>query len=448
MTFRLYGKTYDAVAWARAHPGGAVVIESVATLDDVVVQRLFESSHRDPAKNVKALEASEVKRLSPKSTCTSFFNNKEEEGPGRDAFAEFLRREVYGYLRKKYPSNPFGQGKAWALSKCAAHFVLWLSFLVCAFLWSSDPLKRVLFSFFAGFQCLTWGLTQFHDSSHYAFGGGFRRNRMLTASWAAIAYWPPWLWHRHHVELHHACTGDYERDPDLRHGAPFMRKTGHAPKERYFKLSVLAQVFSMALSPGMYLGQCVHYTTVRLGYRDKLWKMQNLLPPPSAAQSYWEFILSFWLPLWQAALVISSLKKGTSLFSSVFLTFLATMAYFVGGNLCYAMNILPDHDTDSSHRNLAALAKTPMKDSWAAKQVAASANWAGPKWCALFGGLNYQIEHHLFPRIHHSFYPDLAPIVKEACHKYNVPYVHYDSFLDAIKAVTQQLHDAKSDKHE
>lgn len=54
---RLYGKSYDATRWAASHPGGSSVIESASMLDETVTERLFESSHRDPEKNLRRLES-------------------------------------------------------------------------------------------------------------------------------------------------------------------------------------------------------------------------------------------------------------------------------------------------------------------------------------------------------------------------------------------------------
>ena len=431
-TFQLYGKTYDAVAWASVHPGGPLVIESATCLDSMVLERLFESSHRDPVRNLKSLGAYEIKRDSPKSISTI---DEDERGPSSDAFFDAARDDVFRYLRTRYPGNPKGEGRTWALVKCVAAGLAWTLFIVGALVSRMAP---ILLSFVGGIVLITWGLIQFHDASHYAFGGGAEWNRWLTSSWGAIAYWPAWLWHRHHVELHHGCTGDYERDPDLRHGAPFMRKTSEAPKERYFGLSAMMQAGSMAVSPGMYLGQTIHYTTVRWGFRRALWKMHNLVPPPAAAQMpWWEVLLSSWLFVWILALIF---RHG------ILQAIACTLAYFLGANLTYAANILPDHDTDTSHRNLATLDRTPkLASSWAAKQVAASANWAGTIWCFFFGGLNYQIEHHLFPRIHHTFYPEIAPIVAQCCKRFHVPYIHYDSFLAAATAVHRQIRHANAD---
>ena len=55
------------------------------------------------------------------------------------------------------------------------------------------------------------------------------------------------------------------------------------------------------------------------------------------------------------------------------------------------------------------------------------------------GGLNFQVEHHLFPRVSHVHYPKLHTIVVNICNKYNLPHHEYKTVLRAINAHVQQL---------
>jgi linoleoyl-CoA desaturase len=48
------------------------------------------------------------------------------------------------------------------------------------------------------------------------------------------------------------------------------------------------------------------------------------------------------------------------------------------------------------------------------------------------GGLNYHIEHHLFPRISHVHYPAISKIVMEKAKEFNVPYNKYDTMSEAV----------------
>lgn len=297
----------------------------------------------------------------------------------------------------------------------------------------------------AGVVLILWGFIQFHDASHFVFGS-LATNHFLAASWSALSYWPPWIWHKHHVELHHTCTGEYSRDPDLRHGTPFMRKTQEAPAERYYNVSAPWQLFSMFVFPGMYFGQVFQYFLVRFGLKQNLWKMKGLVPTKASSATLLENAIGFWFPVW---IILVAYRRH-----SVALAVAAALSYVVSANVAYAANILPDHDTDASHANVEILrqylshtdkAKRDIGQSWYANQVAASANWAGRRWGFVCGGINYQIEHHLFPRIHHSFYPEIAPIVQKTCSEHGVPYVHYPSFTAAAKAVYNQVLIANQD---
>jgi linoleoyl-CoA desaturase len=77
-----------------------------------------------------------------------------------------------------------------------------------------------------------------------------------------------------------------------------------------------------------------------------------------------------------------------------------------------------------------------LADSWSAHQVATTVDFARRNWILnwLLGGLNFQIEHHLFPRICHVHYPALSEIVEATCREFGVPYHAYPSFGTAIAA--------------
>eukprot|EP00438_Fugacium_kawagutii_P000132 Skav218746 [mRNA] locus=scaffold1346:1014915:1015115:+ [translate_table: standard] len=53
----------------------------------------------------------------------------------------------------------------------------------------------------------------------------------------------------------------------------------------------------------------------------------------------------------------------------------------------------------------------------------------------MFGGINYQIEHHLFPGISHVHYPQISPIVQKTCDDFNIPYNKHGTWTSAIRSV-------------
>ncbi len=75
-----------------------------------------------------------------------------------------------------------------------------------------------------------------------------------------------------------------------------------------------------------------------------------------------------------------------------------------------------------------------IESEWAVHQIRTTANFSpGNKiisWCV--GGLNYQVEHHLFPRICHIHYPDLSRIVRAKCEEFNLTYHSIPSMTSAF----------------
>jgi linoleoyl-CoA desaturase len=48
------------------------------------------------------------------------------------------------------------------------------------------------------------------------------------------------------------------------------------------------------------------------------------------------------------------------------------------------------------------------------------------------GGLNFQVEHHLFPRVSHVHYPAISKIVMAKCKEFNLPYNKYETMMEAV----------------
>lgn len=87
--------------------------------------------------------------------------------------------------------------------------------------------------------------------------------------------------------------------------------------------------------------------------------------------------------------------------------------------------------------------KVPLND-WAAVQCQTSVNWSPGSWFwnHFSGGLNHQIEHHLFPSICHTNYVYIQDVVENTCREFGVPYqsepnlfVAYGKMLSHLKAM-------------
>ena len=78
----------------------------------------------------------------------------------------------------------------------------------------------------------------------------------------------------------------------------------------------------------------------------------------------------------------------------------------------------------------------PRHPEWVVHQIQTTSNFAtGSRWLSFtLGGLNFQREHHLFPKISHVHYPALARIVKQVCEEHNVKYAETTRLADALRS--------------
>jgi fatty acid desaturase (delta-4 desaturase) len=105
------------------------------------------------------------------------------------------------------------------------------------------------------------------------------------------------------------------------------------------------------------------------------------------------------------------------------------------GSLFLSLVFLVSHNTPIIERPTAF-----TKMDWAEYQIRTSCSWGGAIGAFWTGGLNLQIEHHLFPCMAHNLYPEAQKIVREECAKRNIPYYYYPSFLSNLKGCLDYLH--------
>ena len=75
-----------------------------------------------------------------------------------------------------------------------------------------------------------------------------------------------------------------------------------------------------------------------------------------------------------------------------------------------------------------------IENAWAIHQVESTVDFARNSKLAawLLGGLNFQIEHHLFPRICHINYPAMSKVVEQTCREFGVKYHEHSTFFAGI----------------
>src|SRR5690606_25759529 len=83
-----------------------------------------------------------------------------------------------------------------------------------------------------------------------------------------------------------------------------------------------------------------------------------------------------------------------------------------------------------------------IENQWAVHQLQTTLNFSAKSrilsW--FVGGLNFQIEHHLFPNISHVHYKKIAPIVKQTALEYGLPYYNKKTFFNALASHGRMLY--------
>ncbi len=84
-----------------------------------------------------------------------------------------------------------------------------------------------------------------------------------------------------------------------------------------------------------------------------------------------------------------------------------------------------------------------VENNWAIHQLKTTANFArGSRLLSWYvGGLNFQVEHHLFPNICHIHYKEISKIVKSTAEAYGIPYLEHKTFLGALRSHFSLLND-------
>ncbi len=85
--------------------------------------------------------------------------------------------------------------------------------------------------------------------------------------------------------------------------------------------------------------------------------------------------------------------------------------------------------------------KNHIEAAWAVHQMETTANFSRKSKLAAFlcGGLNMQVEHHLFPRVCHIHYPAISEIVRKTAEEFNVAYNENETFIQALRSHYQVL---------
>jgi fatty acid desaturase len=285
---------------------------------------------------------------------------------------------------------------------------------------------RILLTLTASISWISLGFNVMHDASHYAIITNPTVNQWMAKVWNALNLWNSKIWFYHHVFHHHSFTGLLNRDPDISNYYPFGIKTPKDTSQQVWQWTRRNQNYFIPFLlfgfPGQSLGQAISYQIA--AHRRTLWRMK--LPDESKVIEFYDPLDLIGMFLTLAAFEVAVLRGN---WFSVFL-------FLVSNNVFYALNVIFDHDSYENH-----VTNEYQGKDWLRLQIQHSSNFLNEDslWTHLFGSINYQIEHHLFPNMSNYHYADIKPIVREFCREHNIPYNHHstlrkawDSFMRAL----------------
>jgi len=255
------------------------------------------------------------------------------------------------------------------------------------------------------FPILSWlGLSNvFHDACHFSLSDNWKINKIF--SYSGYDLLPPILWYYQHNIGHHAYTNIDNKDPDIYHGSYIARDS----KFSKFKLLYKIQPYNI------WIKWIMSWTVVISLFKKIYYK---LIPRYNKSLDYLEIIDKILVIIYICIRYICTYYWfNKNIFYVIIPTFLFSGIFMLNSQITHL------HD-DTFHNE---------KD-WYKHQVLTSSNHSiGSTFGYIFsGGLNYQIEHHLFPGVNHCHYPYIQPIVEAVCKKHGVIYKKFNGYYDAF----------------
>lgn len=237
-------------------------------------------------------------------------------------------------------------------------------------------------------------------------------------------------WRREHNGLHHVHTNVYEMDPDLNHG--ILRMNDQVPWNEYHRWQVPMYLF--IAYPIVLYGFNQQNLGFRQSYRERKFPAGNegYAPVHHPGVTEQQLKRRHWLSVGRVVfkeyLVFPVLALVTGY--SFFKVMLGNMLADGLNNYWISLTIQATHLTEP----LQPADALAHKGRWYLSQLDSTVNFKGSRFMSvLWGHLNYQIEHHLFPDIPSRHYPDMALEVQAVCAKYGLPYKCNPSWGHAIK---------------
>jgi len=269
-----------------------------------------------------------------------------------------------------------------------------------------------------GFLTAAIGFNVMHDGAHGSFSRYGWVNDLAALSVNFLGA-NNFMWKTKHNVIHHAYTNIDGVDDDI-DARPFLRL---CETQKHYKMHRYQHLYFWAAYSLLYLWW-VFVTDYKKYFLKRIGPMPIKKMSAVDHLSFWSFKvlhlgLFVFLPIYTVGFtpwLIGFLIYG--LFAGFVLSIVFQLA----------------HTVEHTHFPQPDVTTGRMEDEWAIHQLKTTANFATRNkvvsW--LVGGLNFQVEHHLFPKISHIHYPAISKIIKRACEEYGITYIEYPKVTMAV----------------
>jgi linoleoyl-CoA desaturase len=330
-------------------------------------------------------------------------------------FHSDLKKRINNYFEQK--------GKA-----MTGNFALYLKAAVLGICFLGLYIHLVFFTppvFFAIVECILLGcvisaigFNVMHDGGHGSFSKSKLVNRMAAFSLNVLGG-NSFIWNTKHNIIHHSYTNVAGVDDDI-NIQPWMRMSS---SQKRLKLHKYQHVYFWGLYAMLYI-LWIFLLDYNKYFKSKVGDV------PLKKMSLMDHI-NFWFFKVVHAFIFIALP--------IYMTSVAAWAigFFITAvvtGLLISIVFQLAHTVEHTTFPVANIDTNKIDNEWAIHQVNTTANFAtnNKLVCWLVGGLNFQIEHHLFPKISHVHYPAVSKIVRQACADHGIQYIEFPRVHKAI----------------
>ncbi len=339
-------------------------------------------------------------------------------------FAATLRKRVNAHFKE---SGKGRNANAQMVTKVIVGMTTYFSLYAVLMLSGSTSLG-FLFSLYIGMGfCMAFiGLSIMHDSLHGSFSKKKSLNTLVGFSAVSLGV-SDIIWKIQHNVLHHTYTNIEDADEDIMPRF-IMRFSPNQPKMWFHRYQHIYCWLVYGISTIIWT---VAKDFIKLGS----YKKDGLIKPEEYNKQL--AIMVFRKILYHGVffvlpLIFLEVSAGMTILMWV------TMHFVAGITLSLVFQTA--HITPTSEYYILEDGGE-VQENFYAHQLFTTANYATKNrvlnW--LVGGLNFQVEHHLFPNICHVHYPGIQHIVKETAAEYNLPYYDIPTFWGAVGAHYRML---------